>query len=522
MITAKRIFIAVAIFPLITAGSATGLWSADSPQDKNSGNRARSGQVEKPSPADDRNIPLPPSGEISADNTTPDGSSDYPGEPDTLALTIDQSIRLALEHNRNLEIAREKLSEADEAVGEAGTAFLPRLTGEMNYTRLDMAPFFPTEAFANFGGGAPPSPDGEEMPKKIEIGLPDNYSVSLNLQQPVFTAGKIKRSYEISVHARKSAEDDLERTLNQLIFDVTRSYWNLVKARLSHQVADESVKLLKSQLSDLKNMYQAGLAAKVDLLKTRALHSEAKLNLIKTENMKRLAEKNFCNTLGLDLSTPVHPLSKPSRQPTGKPSLPSLISKSLTSRPELNAFEQQRKIARKQLEINQRGYLPEVFFTANLGYNYPDREYNAQFYTTWTMGLFASINIFDWGAVAHKCRQSRSRLKQVDLARKDTEEAIRLDVTGAYLTLKESGRAIETAEEARKQAKENYRVTHEKFKEGLVSNTELLDAHTLLIRATTSFNTALIDYTIADANLRRAVGELVKLKNEYMENEKQE
>jgi outer membrane protein len=436
---------------------------------------------------------------------------------DTLALTIDESIQLALEHNRNLEIARERLAEAGEAVGEAGTAFLPKLTGEMNYTRLDMAPFFPTKAFAEFGGGGVPSTDGEEMPKKIEIGLPNNYSASLNLQQPVFTAGKLKRSYQISLHAKNSAKNELERALNELIFTVKQRYWNLVKARLSHRLAEESVKLLQSQLSDLKNMYEVGMAARVDLLKTRALYSEAKLNLIKADNMKRLAEKNFCNTVGLKLSTPIKPISEPSDEPVEGISLPLSIRKSMVNRPELEAFNQQRMIAEKQLEINQRGYLPDIFFAANLGYNYPDREYNSQFYTTWTMGLFASVNIFDWGAVAHKCEQARSRLKQAKLARRDTEEVIRLDVTAAYLTLEESGRAIETAHEAKQQADENYRVTQEKFKEGLVSNTELLDAHTLLIRARNSYHSTVIDYTIAEANLKRATGELVKGNNRYIE-----
>lgn len=518
MNSVRTMVMLTSIFSLISACCAGEAWSSDSPLKEENNTVTIFTKEKLSSPlANNGDIHSPTTRNHSETSHSTEVKSERAGLSDTLSLTIDESIELALEHNRNLEIAREKFAEAGEAVGEAGTAFLPRITGEMNYTRLDMAPFFPTKAFANFGGGAPPSPDGEEMPKKIEIGLPNNYSASLNLQQPVFTAGKLKRSYQISVHAQKSARHEVERALNELIFTVKQRYWNLVKTRLSRHLAAESVKLLKSQLYDLENMYEVGLAARVDLLKTRALYSEAKLNLIKAENMNRLAEKNFCNTVGLKLSTPIQPISQPSDKPVEEVSLPLLIRRSLVNRPELEAFDQQKMIAEKQLEINKRGYLPEVFFSANLGYNYPDREYNSQFYTTWTMGLFASVNIFDWGAVAHKCEQARSRLKQAKLARRDTEEAIRLDVTGAYLNLMESGRAIQTAYEARQQADENYRVTQEKFKEGLVSNTELLDAHTLLIRARNSYHSTVIDYTIAEANLKRATGELVKGKNKYVE-----
>ena len=55
-------------------------------------------------------------------------------------------------------------------------------------------------------------------------------------------------------------------------------------------------------------------------------------------------------------------------------------------------------------------------------------------------------------------------------------------------------------------ATENFRITEERFREQLTTNTEVLDAQTLLSQARNNYNTALTQYNVAEARLRRAMG----------------
>ena len=57
------------------------------------------------------------------------------------------------------------------------------------------------------------------------------------------------------------------------------------------------------------------------------------------------------------------------------------------------------------------------------------------------------------------------------------------------------------------QAQESYRMTSEKYKNGLTSNTELLDAETALLQAKLTHTQAVVDYALALARLKKAVGE---------------
>ena len=84
---------------------------------------------------------------------------------DTLAVSLEESVRIALEHNKNLIVAREKINEARARVGETGTAFLPQITGSAGYTRLDVAPYIPFRG-ARRSGHAPQG-DHDRAPRQL-------------------------------------------------------------------------------------------------------------------------------------------------------------------------------------------------------------------------------------------------------------------------------------------------------------------------------------------------------------------
>jgi outer membrane protein len=163
-------------------------------------------------------------------------------------------------------------------------------------------------------------------------------------------------------------------------------------------------------------------------------------------------------------------------------------------------------MTRKDLEMARSGYLPDITFFANLNYLYPNRRYERDFYSSWSMGVLAQMNVFDWGRTVYRTRQSRSRLRQIETAGRSLRDAIALDVTETYLSLLEAWNEIEAARENVAQAEENHRVTIGRFKEGLATNTEMLDAQVLLTSARTTRESAMADYLIAQADLARATG----------------
>ena len=169
-------------------------------------------------------------------------------------------------------------------------------------------------------------------------------------------------------------------------------------------------------------------------------------------------------------------------------------------------MEHNRKLGEKAVQMASAGWLPTVAVVLDYGYKRPDREYNPDFYATWTATIAAQMNLFDWGATRYKKEQAERQLRQVEASMKALQDGIALEVTQAVLALNEAKQSLALAEENVAQAEENYKVTLDKFREGMVTNTEVLDANSLLVKARTDHVSALADYQVALARLDRALG----------------
>jgi outer membrane protein TolC len=84
-----------------------------------------------------------------------------------------------------------------------------------------------------------------------------------------------------------------------------------------------------------------------------------------------------------------------------------------------------------------------------------------------------------------------------------------LEVKTAYLTTEQAERAIKTVETAIEQAKENFRINQERYKEQIATQTDVLIAQTLLTKTMTNYYNALYRFKISKAKLYRAIGQEV-------------
>ncbi len=423
-------------------------------------------------------------------------------------LDLKSSLEIAFQKNSQLKIARAKLDQAEAQLGQARTGFFPKLTSQSNYTRLDYAPFIPLKSFGSIfpGGGMFGGLPGGTTPKKITIGRAENYGISISLQQPIFTGFKITNGYSIAKHNKKAAEQNYKKAKEDLIFSVEQAYWNLIKAHKFDEIARESIKQMKAHMQDLQNMYDVGMLTKNEVLKAQVRLSNVQLMEIKAKNAVKLAQTAFCSVVGLPLDTEIL-LDEPLELiPLPIQNVQQAIQLAKTNRPDLKMIQENVIIGKKMVAMNKASYLPTVAFVANYGYKYPDREYNPDFYATWTVSVVAQMNLFDWGETYYKQAQSEYQLSQIKSTQKMIQDGVTLDVTQSFLQANEAKEKIQVSQKTVAQAKENFRVTEDKFKEGMATNTDFLDANALLTQAKNDYVSALADYRISVAKLLKAVG----------------
>jgi outer membrane protein TolC len=72
--------------------------------------------------------------------------------------------------------------------------------------------------------------------------------------------------------------------------------------------------------------------------------------------------------------------------------------------------------------------------------------------------------------------------------------------------MKQAYKKVTLAELTVQQAEENMRVTSDKFKNGLATSADVIDAETALISAKTNLSTSTVDCELAKAKLDKSIG----------------
>lgn len=418
-----------------------------------------------------------------------------------VSLTVERALELGLQNNKVLHASRMKVEAADAKASETNASRLPALKFGGSYTRLSKVDSF-------FIGPFPPILTSR-MP--VSPSIFDSYNLKLSLQQPLYTGNRISSSAEIAEYTAQATQEDYGKDKADLIYNVRNAYWTVFKAREVKKVLDESVEQMKSHLKDVQNMESQGIVTRNEVLKIEVQLSNASFMQIDAANNVTLAAMSLNNLIGLPLGTVIDCTSEVDQGTREHEDLGVLIRKALEQRPEIRGMDYRVKASESGVALAKSGWLPQVFFNGNYYYARPNsRIFPAvdQFRDTWDLGITLSFDLWNWGTTLYQTTQAQAQLVQAQDALSQLRDGVNLEVTQNYLTENESKERIAVAEKAVSQAEENYRITSEKFKSGLALNTDLLDAEVALLQAKWNRVQALVDYELAGARLKKAIGEL--------------
>jgi outer membrane protein TolC len=186
-----------------------------------------------------------------------------------------------------------------------------------------------------------------------------------------------------------------------------------------------------------------------------------------------------------------------------------LVGRALDRRDDLAAMKSRVEASRLGVTAAQAGWWPQVNLTANYVYARPNQRYLPavdKFKGTWEVGIGMQFDIWNWGTTLYQTDQARSQLLQSELLLDQLRDNAALEVRRSRLAVVRAANRISVAQEAIDQADENARTTDEKYRNGLATSTDVLDASFAVLQARTNVTGALVEREIALARLRKAVG----------------
>jgi outer membrane protein len=385
-------------------------------------------------------------------------------------------------------VSREEIKAAESAKKAQRTHFFPTFSAKYRYNRNDE----PT----NIGGFA--------------TGAKDGYSFVSSVTQPIFAGFSILRQYDIAKLGLDAAEIKDKLMRQDIILEAKTVYFTLLKAQKLRKVAEETVVQIDAQKNVAENFYQVGMSPLNDLLQAQVELANAKQELIVAKNNMENAESDF-NTL---LRRPINAFVAVEDildYSSFEKDIDYCLAEAEKIRLEIKIADLDVEIAQKELQLAKKDYYPSINLEGNYfregtewdvdgGYGIFDSE-------GWNIAAVASWNFFEWGRTYYGTNEKRSRLSQAQSRKDELLDNIRQEVKKAYLRTQEAEKAIITVEKAIEQAKENFRINEERYKEQVATSTDVLDAQTLLSRTITNYYNALYAYKTSKAALYRAMGQ---------------
>lgn len=412
-----------------------------------------------------------------------------------LSLTLDKAIEIGLQNSKQLHSSLMKVKSSEAKVKEVSALRLPSLKLNAGYRRLsEVDPFIINTPFGSF---------------PIAPGIFDNYSVQLSVFQPLFTGFRLVGNINLNEELSNATKEEFNKDKSELLFNIKNSYWGVFKAMQFKKVMDETVVQIKAHVEDAKNLEKAGMLTKNDILKIEVQLSNAIYQQLEAENAVKLAMTALNNVMGIPLNTQIEIVSDVNLNEYKTEELSKLVSVAIENRPEVKAADSRVKASEAGVTLAKSSWYPQLSLYANYYYSKPNQRIlptQNRFDGTWDAGINLSMNLWDWLTTKHQTDQAEAQLAQAIDGIGLIKDGITLEVTQNYLSLTQANKKIEIAKLIVTQAEENLRVTSQKFRNGLATSSDLIDAEAALISAKTNYTTSIVDYELVKAKLEKSLG----------------
>jgi len=294
-----------------------------------------------------------------------------------------------------------------------------------------------------------------------------------------------------------------------IILEAKTVYFTLLKTQKLRKIAEETVVQIDAQKNVAENFYQVGMSPLNDLLQAQVELANAKQELIIAKNDMENAESDFNTLLRRPINTPVAVEDILDYSPFEK-DLDYCLAEADKNRLEIKIADLDVEIAEKELQLAKKDYYPSINLEGN--YFREGTEWDVDGGegifdpSGWNILAVAKWNFFEWGRTSYGTNEKMSRLSQTQFQKEEILDNIQQELKKAYLRTQEAEKAIITVKKAIEQAKENFRINQERYKEQMATSTDVLDAQTLLSKTMTNYYNALYAYKISKAALYRAMG----------------
>ena len=328
-------------------------------------------------------------------------------------------------------------------------------------------------------------------------GRTDDLNLKAELTYRFYNGGRDQAMVESADSGYLASQAGLKEVQHQLGFEIVKAFQRIIQAQDQLEARQAELEAIDSSLQVAKARFEAG-----DLLKTEVLNFEVQKartieNLIIAQHQKALAEKIFLNLLGLESGTVSIALEDENLQPPAD-------RQAYQERPEFTKLSAALKAAESELRRAEGSKFPT--FDGFASYQYDYGWVNDGSGDSWIAGVKLNYNLWDGQRDDAEIMRKQAEYQALAEHLEKLKLAIILDLEEAELNYQQAIERRSVTDKMVEVAQESAQLSRERFKEGVILSSDVLDTEVRLTDTLVRQSAARVNHRIAAANLRRALG----------------
>lgn len=454
-------------------------------------------------------------------------------------VTLDSCRSLAMRNNKTIAVASETVRGAQYDRKAAKALYLPGIdfsaTYLYNQRRINLLgedAKLPTMSFnpgtGQFDWNILTGPTGEPIlnpdgggyiPTEVAV-IPksalsfDTHNVfagAVTLTQPVFLGGMIKALNDIARYTENAASAGRNAVAQEVVYAVDQAYWLVVSLGAKERLAQSFVQLVDSLHSNVKAMYDVGVATQSDVLTVDVRLNEARLMLTKVHDGLTLARMNLAQICGLPAETDMDLADDEFENlPAHVPNYTAELSDVFARRQDLEAVRQGINVLKGREKLVMGTMLPKLGVFGSYQFSTPNLNngFSKKVGGGFTVGAALTIPIWHWGGNYNHYRAAQSSTRAQQLLLEDLEQKVELQVSQARFKYSEAFKTYDLTRSGMKSAEANLRNAQLAYTEGLMTTNDVILAQTGWLQANSDNIDAAIGIRLCEVYLSKVLGTL--------------
>jgi len=345
--------------------------------------------------------------------------------------------------------------------------------------------------------------------------LSNNFETQAQVTQILFNSA-VFRGIGASEIYLNLAKENLKRTIAKTVLDVEEAFYGVLLTKDLYGIAQARFTNANEHLKNIKAMREQGLVSEFAEMQAEVQVENIRPVLVQLKNANIDALNGLKILLNINQDEEIQIVGEMDYQTEELPTEEELINEAKKANLAISTLKIKNQLDEEFAAIDRGNYWPTLAAFGNYTYSGSSDDWNFQNYSSSTVGLSFSINLFQGGRTKHKVQQDMIVVKQTKEQIKSLTDVTEMQVKSKYNDLRRVRKQIEAMKKNVSLAERAYKIAEDRYKEGEGSQLEVKVADIALSNARVNYTNAVHDYLVAKASLYNLIGRIDKKYYEYV------